>query len=308
MSFKLKRTKSLHKNLRRLAREQLQDAITALRHPKRESRDEAVHTARRSCKKVRALLRLVRPVIGQRAYRHQNAKFRDVARPLTEVRDAKILIETLDKLAEHFQQHVTQRAVAGIRDALQANLRRVRRRVLDEQEALASAAAAIEQAQERLDDWADVPDKWPSLGRGLLNTYDAAAAAFAIADDHGSDEQLHEWRKQAKYLRYQLQVLRPAWPERIEELAEEADRLGTLLGDDHDLVVLRVTIGDTEPFTDDAANELLLALIERRRRELQEEARLLGRKYFGEPGKRFVRRLKGYWKTWRSAGFAATVA
>jgi hypothetical protein len=46
--------------------------------------------------------------------------------------------------------------------------------------------------------------------------------------------------------------------------------------------------------------EMLLALIDRRRAELEEESMLLGRRFFQDSPKEFTRRLKGYWKTWRS--------
>jgi CHAD domain-containing protein len=84
----------------------------------------------------------------------------------------------------------------------------------------------------------------------------------AIADP--TVEKLHEWRKQAKYLRYQLEILTPIWPERMEELAREADRIGDLLGDDHDLAVLRQTLtANPERFGDEGDQEALLALIDR---------------------------------------------
>ena len=52
-------------------------------------RSAAVHEVRKSLKKIRAALRLVRPVIGDKSYRRENTCFRDAARPLTEVRDAR---------------------------------------------------------------------------------------------------------------------------------------------------------------------------------------------------------------------------
>jgi CHAD domain-containing protein len=135
----------------------------------------------------------------------------------------------------------------------------------------------------------------------LQEVYRRASAAFEDAAADPTVPKLHEWRKQAKYLRYQLEMLRPLWPERLGELADEADRMGELLGDDHDLAVLRQMLTDApERFGDEGDREVLLALIDRRRAELQEEATLLGRRFFQDRPRDFVRRLKGYWKTWRA--------
>src|SRR2546430_1303607 len=60
--------------------------------------DKAVHEARKDMKKLRALVRLMRPELGGKAYRRENARFREVARSLSGVRDAKAMLEALDAL------------------------------------------------------------------------------------------------------------------------------------------------------------------------------------------------------------------
>src|SRR5262245_33321317 len=299
MSLELKPAESLRKGVRRIVREQMDDALERLTGPHKGSRDEAVHEARKCFKKIRAVLRLVRPVIGEKRYREENTCFRDAGRPLTEVRDAKIFIETLDRLAEHFKEHIVGRSFGDARQALQGNLRAVRKRVLDEQDAFAVVAEAVRQARGRVKSWADVPNKWAAVGEGLEDVYRRARDARGDAAADPTGEKLHEWRKQAKYLRYQLEVLRPLWPERMEELADEADRMGELLGDDHDLAVLRQMLTDDPGrFGDEGDREVLLALIDRRRAELEQEAMLLGRRFFQDSPRDFARRLRGYWKTW----------
>src|SRR5262249_36140283 len=149
MSFELKPNETLRKGILRIARKQMDKALEQLTGPHKGSRDEAVHEARKCFKKVRAGLRLVRPLIGEKAFREENVCFRDAGRPLTEVRDARIFIETLDHLADHFKEHVVGRSFADSRQALQANLRAVRKRVLDEQNAFTVVADAVRQARER---------------------------------------------------------------------------------------------------------------------------------------------------------------
>src|SRR5947209_6922314 len=109
MSFELKQEQSVGKNIRRIVRKQLDGASDALTEKQKGSRDDVVHEARKHFKKVRAVLRFVRPDIGEKAYRAENALFRDAARPLSEVRDAKIFIETVDALAEHFKEQIAGR-------------------------------------------------------------------------------------------------------------------------------------------------------------------------------------------------------
>jgi CHAD domain-containing protein len=300
MSFELKPDQSIRKGLKRLAKKQMDGALECLTGASESSRDEVVHDARRSMKKIRALLRFVRPKIGNGTYSRENACFRDAARPLTEVRDAKILIESLDTLIEHFRDHVSERSFQDVRHELQSNLQKVRRRILDEQNAFCTAAEIVRSSRDRIKDWSDVGDHWSSLGKGLEDVYRQARDAFAKATDSGTVENLHEWRKQSKYLHYQLRVLRPIWPERIKELENESDQIGNLLGDNHDLAMLRKTLAeDSSKFGDPQDREMLTALIDRRRSELEEKAKLLGERFFGEKPKQFAKQLHAYWNTWQ---------
>jgi CHAD domain-containing protein len=279
----------------------MEEALEQLTAPHQRSRDEAVHEARKHFKKIRAVLRLVRPMIGTRRYCQENTCFRDAGRPLTEVRDAKIAMETLDQLMEHFQEHVVGRSFRTSRQALQENLRAVRKRVLDEQNAFALVAETVRQARRRLKRWADVPNRWAALGHGLEAVYRRASDAHEKAAADPTVAKLHEWRKQAKYLGYQLEILRPLWPERMEELADEADQMGELLGADHDLAALRQMLtDDSKGSGDESDREVLLALIDRRRAELEQEALLLGRRFFQGRPQDFARQVKGYWKAWRA--------
>jgi CHAD domain-containing protein len=298
MSFELKPGVSLRKNIRRIVRDQLDDGLEHLTGRRAGTRDEAVHEARKSFKKVRAVLRLVRPAIGAAAYRAENACFRDAGRPLAEVRDAKVLIDTLDKLAEHFQEQLAGRSFDDTREALRANLLETQRRVLDTHDALAAVAKVVRKARRRVKDWADVPGKWWAVGDGLEDGYRRTRDAFRDAVADPTAETLHEWRKQAKYLRHQLEVLRPVWSERLTALADEADRMAERLGDDHDLSVLRQRLSAEPGWFGDVAE--LLTLIDRRRAELAQEFVPAAGPFFRDTPREFARRIKGRWKAWRT--------
>lgn len=302
VGLKLKPGESFRKGIRRTVRKQLTEILDSVGAANDSDRDGVVHEARKSFKKLRAILRLVRPAIGEKAYRTENVRFRDAARPLTEVRDAKILIETLDALAHHFHDRVASQAYEGLHRGLEDNLHSVRKRVLDEQDAFAATHAVVQIALDRVNDWADVPNRWSSVGQGLEDTHRRARAAFETAASNPAVDRLHEWRKQSKYLRYQLAILRPIWPERLGELTDEADKMGGILGDDHDLAVLWQMITDkAHDLVEETDRALLLALIARRRTELEQDAMILGERFFEDRPRPFARRLKGYWKTWQAA-------
>ena len=270
MSFEWKAGESAADGVRRVLRKEIKKAVNSLRPSSGKATDADVHDARKRFKKVRAVLKLVRPAISPGAYRSGNDCFRDAGRPLTEVRDAKALVETLDDLAKARPDDVPKGPLRQARDALKARQDRVRKAVLEEQGAAGKVAAAVEDARRRLKRLSMNEKGWSAFGRGLKQTYGRGLDAFATATEDPTTENLHEWRKRVKDFWHQLQLFRQARPRVLEGLADQVHHLADLLGDDHNLAVLRQLIADQPREFGERAGELL-APMDRRRSELQAE-------------------------------------
>jgi CHAD domain-containing protein len=111
-----------------------------------------------------------------------------------------------------------------------------------------------------------------------------------------SDENVHDWRKRAKDLWYHVRLVRRAWPGLLKETADEAHELADLLGDHHDLAVLRDDVRE-DPAIAAASDELarLLDAIDERQGELLEKALGLGARLYAEKPKAYGIRLRKYW-------------
>lgn len=299
MTFQFRPDESVRKGVKRLVRKQIDNALQGLRS--RGGSDRVVHDARKRFKRVRALLRLARAASGEKAYRKENTCFRDAGRPLTEIRDAKVLVETLDGLTAHFAGRVTARTFTKVRDALLADKKAVRKEVLKERDALTGVIAAVEAARRRLVACPFGGKGSSTLYRGLKRSYRNVCRAFAAASADPGVEQFHEWRKQAKYLWHQLQVIEPAWQPLLKQLGDEVHAVTHFLGDDHDLAVLRdKVVAHPDTFGGAGVVETLVALVDKRRDELEQEAIRLGRRLFSDKPSRLAKRIQGYWKAWQS--------
>src|SRR5919109_184691 len=102
--------------VRRIATEQLGSAIRRLSDAEGDDRAEAVHDARKSVKKARALLRLVRPGLDSSAYRAEMDALRDAGRLLSGTRNADVLLATIDTLAARYAGHLPATAFGELRD------------------------------------------------------------------------------------------------------------------------------------------------------------------------------------------------
>jgi len=306
MAFQLKAKESVSDGIRRNVRRQIEKALNHLGakrkpHQRGASENEAVPKEVRKCfKKVRAALRLVREELNDDVYREENWCFRDAARPLSEVRDAEMLVETVDKLTrQQFTEAVESGAFAKIHEALLANQHEVTRRVLDEDRAFAAVEEVATRALARLPDWRIERDGRAALKSGLRRTYRTGHRALALAAENSSVENLHEWRKQAKYLWHQLQLLEAAWTGSEKELGDQTQKLSQLLGHDHDLAALRETLA-ADPLAYGGHHILkgVFAVIDRRREELKRQAFALGQKLYKDSPNVFTSRIEAYWKAW----------
>ncbi|MDX6653332.1 MAG: hypothetical protein QOH18_24 [Solirubrobacterales bacterium] len=256
---------------------------------------EAIHGARKDLKKARAALRLIRDELGEKSFKRENHALRDAARLLSASRDAEVKLETLDALVEGAGD-TPPGATALWREALIADRDRI---VGGEGDEAGTAVAAIEEVAARAPEWRIRHDGWKLLAPGLDTAYSEGREAFAALGDSPSFDAVHDLRKRGKDLWYQVRLLRDAWEPVLEATAEEVHDFNDLLGDHHDLAVLAEDLEERSP-VDPAQRETLKALIEARQAELLGEARSAGERIYAEKPKAFGRRLRAYWRAWRS--------
>ncbi len=303
MSYQLESGEAVSNGLRRCAGEQLDSAIRELTDGFRLEPVKAVHGARKLLKKERALLQLGRAALDTDQRRIAARTFRDAGRRLGGPRDADVMIEALDDLAERYVGQVPQATFAAVRERLGVQ-RETARLALIESSATGEVVEELKAARSRIEEWHLRRDGWPAISDGLLRSYRRGRKAFEHAQARPTTENLHNWRKRAKDIWYHLRVVGPMAPLTLHGHADEAHRLSELLGDDHDLAVLRDALtgmageipADVDP---------LFGLVDHRRDQLQREAVFLGRRLYAERPKAFRRRMRRYWKTWRAETRAA---
>jgi CHAD domain-containing protein len=293
MSFRLEKGEPMGPGLLRIVLQETGAAAQALDRASQEDWEEAIHDARKRLKKSRAVVRLARSSIGP-LYREANVVLRDIGRGLSEVRDAGVLVSTVDKLAE----------VSG--DEM-ADLFGPVRRILDERSDRmieeAQDEGLAERAADRIRRAGGLITKGPWSGRewgfiegGLERQYRRGRSAFREARRDPQAETVHEWRKRAKDHWYHLRLLAVARPSVMKKAAKAAHSLSDLLGDEHDLVVLEETLRKGRgTLWDPARVDSIGSIAERRRRELLDEADPLGKRLYAEKPAKFTKRIRRYW-------------
>jgi CHAD domain-containing protein len=237
----------------------------------------AVHEARKDMKKARSALRLVRSGLHHETYRRENDSYRQISRGLARFRDADAMIECLEDLERWAEE---PHRFSGLRAALIEEARSGRRDG-SLRRAAARAAAELGGGLDRVGSL-DLPEgtevSEQILADGLQRALRRGRRRIERIDEDPSDERFHDWRKRAKDLWYLRELTG-----RDPRLTDRAHKLSSLLGDDHDLAVLREEVDShAGEFSWQGERDLLIDLIVRRRDQLQGDALRLGRPLYSQ--------------------------
>ena len=323
MAYRIQPGETLQAAVHRIAGEQSDKALRDLAGEREEDVESAVHDARKRCKKLRGLLRLVRPIIGD-LYTSGNRAFRDAARRLGPYRDAHALLETFDRLGAVAPGRASDREpMAAVRCGLAADAERASaalRKLEDNrpdkrkdnrnderEDDLERAAHDIETGVDRarrvrIDTSGEASDGL-AIRAGLKKTYKRGRKARRKSADSGSPEDFHEWRKRCKYTWYHLRLVHHGAPWMLGPLADGFHALSNTLGDAHDLHVLSEGLAaDPERYGGPASIDRVLVLAGGVRRRLEHAALRGGATLYAEPPDRFADRIVRYWDAFRTRG------
>jgi CHAD domain-containing protein len=301
MAYKFRDDEPVGDAVLRCAREQLDQAVGELSEGMNRDPVAAVHNARKAIKKERSLLRLARGSIPRTQRRRENAALREAARALSGARDADVMLASVDQLSERFAGQLPAKTFGAIRKRLES------RRAAAPGASSArdtQAVAELGAVRIRVDEWQLRAGGWKALDSGLLRTYKRGRRALRRARAGRETQALHDWRKRVKDLWYHERLLVPICGRAVRGHAKELHQLADLLGDDHDLALLRrELIEGSIPVAVDV--DAVVKLIEHRREELQTEAFGIGERLYAESPKAFRRRMRRSWRAGRAMMRAA---
>jgi CHAD domain-containing protein len=253
----------------------------------------SVHAVRKRIKRIRALVRLVGDERGKKAFAKIDARLQGSGKHFAHVRDAEVLVATLEKVKSGTHHKFKSAIVEGLHRRLVARRNAAMAKLLGRSRPVDEISRSLKDVRRDVGDWKFGSD-WSVVSPGLMATYGAAQKALPAALADPSIENLHSWRKEAKFLWYQLQFLCVLKPRVISPLDKHLHELTNILGDDHDLAVLTQTVVEHREDWELAEFAVPLgAAILKDRIKLQERAFSLGRKMFSEPPADFAKRLHG---------------
>ncbi|MDX2309269.1 MAG: CHAD domain-containing protein [Hyphomicrobium sp.] len=298
MAFRLKLGHRIEKEARRLLLEQTERALGELGAAGDLPR--TIHETRKCMKRIRSLLRLLKPGLKPAWFAAEDRRYRTAARMLSQLRDSHVTLQTLAKL-EQASDEKTREALGAARGimsptSLEGPI------ATDPQAILAETTVAISagrSAAAKLE-----------LRRGGIETLACGYAAiladgkrrFKAQRKAPTDEGLHELRKAVQHHWRHLQILSSAWPELFEVRIATAKAIADQLGTDHDLSVLAAALEDLPVDTlPERQRDLVLARVRMAQNDIRHSYVPLARRLFADSPDGMANALC---RQWRAAGRA----
>ena len=293
MAYHFRRNQSVPDNIRRIAREEFNEAALHLRGRKPESNSEAVHEARKNLKKLRALLRLVKSELGS-AYKLEARALRDMGRRLSTLRDADALFTALDQL----KSKLPAKTMSAIRRGLEKHKKQVESEAAFET-LMPQLATDLGKARLAVKDWPMKADGFDAIASGLEEAYRAGRAAFRRAHKHSDRERWHEWRKRVKDYWYHVRLLENIWSEVMQGEEASLKNLQDTLGDDLTLDLLREHLLLTpKAYGTPAEVKRVVGAIEELRKAMRKQAVEAGKRIYGQKPGALMTELRRLWEAW----------
>jgi CHAD domain-containing protein len=300
MAYELIRSESVTENIQRIWAEELTAAIHILENLGNEP-DKAVHEVRKGIKKIRAIVRLVRQPLGKDRFKQENIRYRDIGHMLSHIREAAVMIKTVEKLRKSDRKAMPRTACLHLRKQLLAKQKEASEGFFKNKEAITAVLLALKEAKQNQPDISIARNSFDKLSTSIQLVYTRGSKTYENASKQPSIDSFHEFRKEVKTLWYHTRLLTPVWQGVLESYAVQLGILSELLGDDHDMGMLYEEIASGRlTFGRKATADTLLKLIENYRNTLQQQVHPLAKRIYAEKPKDFITRIELYWKIWRN--------
>ena len=304
MAYKLKLDEPLDEGVRRIALQQLDRVCETL-----GSDDPAhwVHETRKSLKRLRALLRLVRTGVRKAEWHQYNKELRDIGRLLAGHRDRDVRRETIASLAEG-----GGRALAAALDRLVeheardgAAVRKLDSGVMREAKAkLKSIRTGLAEIAGKI----ALKSGHEIVEAGLARTHRTAQKNLKAIRRHENDEAFHELRKFVQIHWRQMQLLSAPWPELFQARIASARALAEDLGGEHDFAVLAQWLGGQPPEVVSRADAgHIVAACRKEQTALREKSLRQADVLFASRPRTFAREAIAYWPAAAAAKEATVI-
>lgn len=292
MKYSVKKNENLLAGIKRIISQIALEAVAEIEQPM-VGMDELIHNTRKKVKFIRAAVILINNEIENTVLRRYDKLLKNINKQSSKVRDLYVLKESVsENMISLFEN--SRADIEIVRDSLAVSYQaQVIERPLDKilyeyRIAFSSFSSVLEKIEfsER---------KFKRIKSPIQKNYVCGKHHLGtIKRNYHSQILIHEWRRTAKDLHYQLHILRTLWPPVIGSISGEFKLLSDQLGDINDLFLLEKYI--SENVMERTRSKNIKILIEKKRIEILDTSIVLGSKLYIDSPEKFIQKLRKYYQ------------
>lgn len=275
------RKECIDTGLQAIASLQLEWAIAGLKGNNVSPR--AIHNARTTIKKVRAIIELTAPCFSRGQRSDLTATLRDAASRIAPLRDSEVLLNTFDYLLEKTNEPSDH--CASLRDGLLDQARQCRS---NGSRQIPHVIRLLKRIHQNIPEWSLSKLTGQDLKRRIRRTYRRGRITLDHSATSGDEEEFHRWRKLVKLLWYQLRLTSRHWPNDAKHLMLEIGAIGESAGTERDLTLLNHWLRNGPQTT---SSNLLQSTLTSLLPQLRKQAIAAGNNFYREKPRQFMSSL-----------------
>lgn len=203
-----------------------------------ELRHRDVHEVRKSIKRIRAGIRLMRKDLSKKDYQKADSYFQTIGKALSPLRDTHILQTTIHSIVKKTTQTLSKEEIQKIDKELKNYIAEIKMGASVSRLRNKNFQNALKVIEKDLLGTKVTQEGFESC---LKQAYKKAKKTYYLVCKDGHDARIHSYRKKVKYLYNELKLLDGKIPG-LKVSNSSLNHLGDLLGHHHDLAFLEQTL------------------------------------------------------------------
>lgn len=289
-----KETKWISDSISETAEAACSTSLSLLKVKKGTNVEGVVQDVSENFKIIRAALRLVRE--EDKNYKKKNEFYRDEARKILAMQKAIAMIKAMDLINEQYSDRLYKNAFTEIRNQLEQHKEEAIDSALNEDHLFQDMHQHLRDKCGPLKEQLSKPISYDAIENGIKKVYQRGRKAKKELSASQTNEHFHDLQKRVNYLKVQLEILNPIWPNMMDVWTAELGKLSNLLVTSEGLYALSgfLTTKSGANSTEDGTY-LMKTLIEGHREQVQKHALFLAQKIYHLKAKHFAKFLRAVW-------------
>ncbi|NPA37665.1 MAG: CHAD domain-containing protein [Chlorobi bacterium] len=257
--------------------------------------NKSVHDIRKASKRVRALLRMIKPDIHPEVYTREKGFMREISHKLSVARNFHVFEEEFNDIVSAGIVHLND----DTKNSLKQHLKEKKEdafEIITGVDMFDIISKKTEEAKQRIAK-TDLSLLGPhTVYKGIGKVFSWGQKQMMHSQQLPTDENLHEMRKRIKTLMYLVKLIRDVSPQFFNGYFKGLKAASLALGDDHNMAELSDYIDSLDESIISAEDKSILkSYIDMQRQQIQLDVwPEIAKLYTGQAGE-FSKRVKAYW-------------